>query len=85
MEDVTAGSVRMGPGTLYGSIQRMIDSRLIEEAPRARKATTDDDERRRYYRLTALGRRTLELEVSRLDAIVSIARGKKLLGAVGSA
>ena len=85
VEDVTAGHIRMGPGTLYGSIQRMIDSALIEEAPRPRKAAADDDERRRYYRLTALGRRALELEVSRLDAVVAIARNKRLLPAVGPA
>jgi DNA-binding PadR family transcriptional regulator len=85
VEDVTAGHIRMGPGTLYGSIQRMIDSDLIEEAPRPRKPTADEDERRRYYRLTPLGRRTLELEVSRLDAVVTIARNKRLLPAVGPA
>src|SRR3954469_19384277 len=69
VEDVTAGHIRMGPGTLYGSIQRMIDSGLIEEAPLARKAAKDDDERRRYYRLTALGRKALELEAARLDGV----------------
>lgn len=85
VEEVTAGHIRMGPGTLYGSIQRMIDSTLIEEAPRPRKTMADDDERRRYYRLTPLGRRTLELEVSRLDAVVAIARRKQLLPAAGPA
>jgi DNA-binding PadR family transcriptional regulator len=79
VEDVSTGHIRMGPGTLYGSIQRMIDSKLIEEMPR--KSASDDDERRRYYRLTALGRRVLELEVARLDAVVTIARAKQLLPA----
>src|SRR3954462_555834 len=74
VEDVTAGHIRMGPGTLYGSIQRMIDSGLIEETPLARKPAKDDDERRRYYRLTSLGRKALELEVARLDAVLAIAR-----------
>ena len=66
----------MGPGTLYGSIQRMIDSSLIDEAS-ARKG--NDDERRRYYRLTPLGRRVLELELARLHAVMTIARSKNLL------
>jgi DNA-binding PadR family transcriptional regulator len=85
VEDVTAGSIRMGPGTLYGSIQRMIDSGLIEEAPGPRKTAAADEERRRYYRLTPVGRRALELEVARLDAVVAIARSKQLLPAVGRA
>jgi DNA-binding PadR family transcriptional regulator len=85
VEEVTAGHMRMGPGTLYGSIQRMIDSRLIEETPVTRKSASDEDERRRYYRLTPLGRRVLELEVARLDAVVAIARSKQLLPAVGRA
>ena len=76
VEDVSGGQIRMGPGTLYGSIQRMIDSSLIEEAS-GRKG--DDDERRRYYRLTPFGRRVLELELTRLNDVIAIARGKNLL------
>src|ERR1043165_9784944 len=63
VEDVSAGQIRRGPGTLYGSIQRMIDSGLIEES--SRRGTQDDD-RRRYYRLTSFGRKVLELEIARL-------------------
>src|ERR1041384_771693 len=76
VEETTDGSIRMGPGTLYGSIQRMIDSGLIEEMPRTRKAN-DEDERRRYYRMTVLGKRVLELEITRLDAIVRAARSRR--------
>jgi DNA-binding PadR family transcriptional regulator len=86
VEALTEGQIRMGPGTLYGSIQRMLASSLIEEAARARNAVkgrpsqvADDDERRRYYRLTALGRRVLELELARLAHIVAVARRKHLL------
>src|SRR5947209_4006503 len=61
IENATSGEVRTGPGTLYGSIQRMLDADLIEEV--ARKRATDDDERRRYYRATAFGRRVLAMEV----------------------
>jgi DNA-binding PadR family transcriptional regulator len=75
VEDVSDGQIRMGPGTLYGSIQRMIDASLIEES--SRRAA--DDERRRYYRMTTFGRRVLELEIARLRAVIAIARGKNLL------
>lgn len=83
VEELTDGQVTMGPGTLYGSIQRMLDSGLIEDVPRvARKSRApDDDERRRYYRVTSLGRRVLSLELTRLAAIVAVARRKQLLPA----
>src|SRR3954467_6321737 len=61
VEDVSGGQIRMGPGTLYGSIQRMIDASLIEESSRR----ADEDDRRRFYRLTPFGRRVLELEIAR--------------------
>jgi DNA-binding PadR family transcriptional regulator len=85
VESSTDGQIRMGPGTLYGSIQRMLASGLIEEVSRTRSAAStrlragDDDERRRYYRLTALGQRALELELARLAQVVAIARAKHLL------
>jgi DNA-binding PadR family transcriptional regulator len=78
VEEVTDGQISMGPGTLYGSIQRMLDAELIEER---RGARADDDERRRYYRLTSFGRRVLSLEVARLASVVAIARRKQLLPA----
>jgi DNA-binding PadR family transcriptional regulator len=85
VETMTDGQIRMGPGTLYGSIQRMLTSELIEEVPRSkpsgrgRGSPGGDDERRRYYRLTALGRRVLQLELARLARVVVIARSKQLL------
>jgi DNA-binding PadR family transcriptional regulator len=79
VEELTEGQIRMGPGTLYGSIQRMLDASLIEE--RRARAGSDDDERRRYYKITPFGRRVLELEVSRLSHVVEIARRKQLLPA----
>jgi DNA-binding PadR family transcriptional regulator len=78
VEELTDGHIRMGPGTLYGSIQRMLDAALIEEATR-RARGSDDDERRRYYRITTFGRRVLELELARLADVVAIARRKQLL------
>jgi len=79
VEEVTEGQIRMGPGTLYGSIQRMLDAGLIEE--RRGKMTNGDDERRRYYRMTAFGKRVLGLELSRLAEVVALARRKQLLPA----
>ena len=78
VEDVSDGQIRMGPGTLYGSIQRMIDASLIEESSRR---LSDDEDRRRFYRLTPFGRRVLELELARLHAVITIARSKNLLPA----
>jgi DNA-binding PadR family transcriptional regulator len=78
VEALTDGTVRMGPGTLYGSIGRMVTSGLIEESVRAR-SRGGDDERRRFYRLTTLGRRVLEAETDRLARVVALARAKNIL------
>lgn len=84
IERTTDGQIRMGPGTLYGSIQRMLASAVIEEVPQRRR-TEGDDERRRYYRMTAFGRRVLTLELERLADVVRVARGKRLLRGSGVA
>jgi DNA-binding PadR family transcriptional regulator len=76
MKDARAprgGGIAMGPGTLYGSIDRMIRDGFVEESDK------QDDERRRYYRLTAQGRTVLATELERLDAAVSSARSLGLL------
>jgi len=78
IERRTQGSFRPGSGTLYGTIQRLLASRLIEESGE-RPDPQLDDARRRYYRLTALGRRVLEAEVKRLQQLVGVARIKNLL------
>jgi DNA-binding PadR family transcriptional regulator len=77
IEETTDGQIHMGPGTLYGSIQRMLSSALLEEAPAPRR-TTEDDARRRYYRMTAFGRSVLELELERLAPIVRSAQAKRV-------
>lgn len=80
MRDVTAlsgGAVRMGSGTLYGSIKRMLEQGLIEEADE-RPDPALDDRRRRYYRLTALGQRVGVAEHRRLEALVDAARLRRL-------
>jgi DNA-binding PadR family transcriptional regulator len=80
----TGGSVRLGPGTLYGSVKRMLASGLIDEHTAKRRAA-DDDERRRYYRLTSLGRAVAEAEAKRLAELVRHARRKRLLGGLETA
>ena len=80
MRDVAAlsgGTVRMGSGTLYGSIKRMLDQGLIEEADE-RPDPALDDQRRRYYRLTGLGRHVGAAEHQRLTALVDAARLRQL-------
>lgn len=69
----TKGSVRLGPGTLYRSVQRMQDQRLIEEVHR-RTAKAPEDERRRYYRITPFGTSVARAEAARLADLVRLAR-----------
>ena len=75
----TGGQVKMGPGTLYGSIKRMLADGLIEEADE-RPDPALDDERRRYYRLTNFGLRVMRVEVQRLQQIVRLAQSKQVMG-----
>ena len=79
----TEGKMRLGPGTLYGSIKRMLNDGLVEELDE-RPDPELDDERRRYYRLTDLGRRVAVAEAERLEKLVKSARLKKLLSARGA-
>ena len=81
VEERTAGDVRLGPGTLYGSIKRMLKDRLIEETEERPDAEMDD-ERRRYYRLSDFGFRVATAEAERLARLVKSARSKKLLSKV---
>ena len=79
--EVTArseGTVRMGPGTLYGSIKRMLAGGLIAESGE-RPDPALDDERRRYYRMTELGRAVAVAESKRLEATLGVARAKRLI------
>ena len=78
VDERTSGSVKLGPGTLYGSIKRMMADGLIEELDE-RPDPALDDERRRYYRLTDLGFRVATAEAQRLEQMVKSARAKKLL------
>ena len=73
------GTVRLGPGTLYGSLKRLLEAGLVEEGGE-RADPERGDERRRYYRLTPLGLSVVRAEARRLDAMVRAARRKKLIG-----
>jgi DNA-binding PadR family transcriptional regulator len=75
----TRGRIKMGPGTLYGTIKRLLEARLIEESDE-RPDPRLDDERRRYYRLTGVGEQVVKAEARRYAGIVALARGKRLLG-----
>ena len=81
MQEVAArtdNALVMGPGTLYGTLKRMLEAHLVEEsAERADPAM--DNQRRRYYRITRLGRRAATAEAQRLEALVQAARAKSLL------
>ena len=77
VERITDGAARMGPGTLYGTIKRMLASGLIEEADE-RPDPDLDDERRRYYRATPLGRDVLAAETARMTDLVNAARAKRV-------
>lgn len=73
----TGGKVRLGPATLYRSLQRMVEGGLILE--QEQRPERGDDERRRYYRLTRFGRRVASAEAQRLADLVAVARARKLL------
>ena len=78
VEAESQGKVKMGPGTLYGSVRRMIESGLICESDKKIDPKMDD-ERRVYYRITALGRKTLAAELQRYHDVIAVAREKSLL------
>jgi len=80
MQDATkfsAGKVRLGPGTLYSTLQRLLDLALIEEV--RGPAGAGRDSRRRYYRVTGSGKALLESEVLHMDSVVRLARSKRLI------
>jgi DNA-binding PadR family transcriptional regulator len=75
----TDGRIKMGPGTLYGTVKRLLESQLIEESDE-RPDPHLDDERRRYYRLTGVGEQVVRAEARRYAETAALARGKKLIG-----
>lgn len=78
VEEQTNGRMRLGPGTLYSSIQGMLEEGLIEEINGSSDAEAGR-ERRRYYRLTSSGRKLARAEAERLADLLRVARAKKML------
>ena len=74
----TGGSLQLGPGTLYGCLQRMLAADLVEESD-WRPDPRLDDERRRYYRLSRFGARVVRAEAKRLATAVTAARARRLV------
>ncbi|MCA1559748.1 MAG: PadR family transcriptional regulator [Acidobacteria bacterium] len=77
VKEFTDGRSVLGPGTLYGTIKRMLDAELILDL--GSPAAKDDDPRRRYYRITELGRRALVLEMEGLESILGTAQRRQAL------
>jgi DNA-binding PadR family transcriptional regulator len=78
VEEQTGGRLRLGPGTLYGSIQALLEGKLIEEVDRLGD-TEERRERRRYYRLTAAGRKLMRSEAEKMADVLRVARARKIL------
>jgi DNA-binding PadR family transcriptional regulator len=70
----TGSQFRFGPGTIYGTLQRLMEAGWVEEAP----APAATDARRRYYRITRTGREALRGEVDRLGALLDVARAHRI-------
>jgi DNA-binding PadR family transcriptional regulator len=78
VEEQSGGRLRLGPGTLYGSIQALLEGKLIEEVDRP--GDTDvRQERRRYYRLTVAGRKRTRSEAEKMADVLRVARARKIL------
>ncbi len=78
VEEQTGRRLRLGPGTLYGSIQALLEGKLIEEVERPEDAEVHQ-ERRRYYRLTAAGRKLARSEAEKMADVLRVARTRKIL------
>jgi DNA-binding PadR family transcriptional regulator len=76
------GRAKMGPGTLYGSMERMMEAGLIRESDK-RVDLEMDDERRIYYELTGAGRAALEAELKRYRGVVAVAEGRLATNVAG--
>ena len=84
VERSTDGAVRMGPGTLYGALKKLLRDGWIEETAE-RPDPNLDDKRRRYYALTAMGARILNSELDRFRTLLRTARGRKWVSSGGTA
>ena len=79
IDEITNGQVKMGPGTFYGAIKRLLEANLIIESDE-RPDPELDDERRRYYELTPFGQQFLKAEIVRLSQLIRYAESQRLFG-----
>jgi DNA-binding PadR family transcriptional regulator len=79
VKEDSQGKVKMGPGTLYGSVGRMMEAGLIRESGK-RIDPQMDDERRIYYKLTGTGMSALRAELKRYRGVIALAEGHLLYG-----
>ena len=75
VQERAGNRLRFGPGTIYGTLQRLMEQGWVEEASRP---GADEDQRRRYYRMTRDGRAALREEVDRLGALLDVARAHRI-------
>ncbi len=80
--DKSGETVKLGPGTLYGAIDRMLNSGLIEESSKRPAAKKDDSRRSCYYRITPAGREVARRETQRLASLVELAASKHLVSPI---
>ena len=80
VEVMTDGAVTMGPGTLYGTVKRMLNAGMVEETDE-RPDPELDDERRRYYRLSGFGAKVFDAEMARMEQLARTADAKRTVGA----
>jgi DNA-binding PadR family transcriptional regulator len=77
VEEQTGGRMRLGPGTLYSSVQALLEEQFIEEVEHPEEESVS--ERRRFYRLTSSGRRLARAEAEKLAVTLRVARARKIL------
>jgi DNA-binding PadR family transcriptional regulator len=75
VQEHVGSRLRVGPGTIYGTLQRLMEAGLVEEAA---PPAADVDQRRRYYRMTRDGREALRIEVDRLGSLLDAARAHRI-------
>jgi DNA-binding PadR family transcriptional regulator len=78
VEQQSGGRMRLGPGTLYSSIQTLLEEQLIEEVDPPRREESGASERRRTYRLTGAGRKLARSEAERLADLLRVARARRI-------
>lgn len=77
VQEDSKGKIKLGPGTLYGAVKKMLEENLIEELDE-RPDPTLDDERRRYYKLSPAGRKMLLAELERFNTVLEVAKKSKI-------